>query len=715
MGVNRDICVTRMDALVGEVLQAVEGRAFLVVCMDNGRFAELKPADLRLKVKMWDMFGGDLKGSRLRDLPSMFWHGVIAPALRLPLDSPTSRETIAGMEVGDRAVVLDQAGEVVGVYEHAGVDRGWRVEGEYEALVGGDEEVMLDEGMPAMGGVLSADDDVHEAAKPEATEAAETRYVNVEVLDRRRQPMVERPLQVGQSYSLVLDVDVVARETSVVGPTMFDYAFAEGEEEVEITVRLQSADFDIRPEEQMLIVPRTGLSINQATFIIKPRREGEGVINAVLLKGNIFIQAITIRLPVGQTAGGTLCAETLGRSLSAAFASLPSRELTITVMKAVDGYTMWLAGATAAAATLPITRAHLKQMITRVRQALLDIVYTRVGPNRERVYQTRLDIPLEVHQQSLVKLAKAGYRLYQQLFYGPAADAQTQLMGDRLRQMTEGDPMRIQVVAQDFVIPWSILYLAEDFDPARVRLDRFLGLKHVIEHIPLQNGMQVLEPVISTEHGVRLGLQVNKDIDQQMGVPIIAGQVRFFEQLAQQVPLQVTIRDTEDEVVEALNEPTDDQIMYFYVHAVSKDLEESGGPDASKLVFTGHQALTLEDLYLEAPPKRTLPGTPLVFINACESAELSPLFYDGFVRYFMAKGARGVIGTECEVPALFAAEFARRFFRRFLQGELLGQACLALRREFLEQHNNLLGLLYALYVDGDTRLHPPVLAVESAP
>jgi len=109
-----------------------------------------------------------------------------------------------------------------------------------------------------------------------------------------------------------------------------------------------------------------------------------------------------------------------------------------------------------------------------------------------------------------------------------------------------------------------------------------------------------------------------------------------------------------------------------------------------------------------APPKKTLPGAPLVFINACESAELSPLFYDGFVPYFMAKGARGVIGTECETPALFAAEWARRFFDQFLAGAPLGEIFLGLRREFYYGHGNLLGLLYALYVDGDTQVVPAI-------
>ena len=75
--------------------------------------------------------------------------------------------------------------------------------------------------------------------------------------------------------------------------------------------------------------------------------------------------------------------------------------------------------------------------------------------------------------------------------------------------------------------------------------------------------------------------------------------------------------------------------------------------------------------------------------------------------YFTAKGARGMIGAECEVPAVFAAEWARRFFDRFLyQKKPVGEIFLALRQEFFYKHNNLLGLLYALYCDGDTRVMP---------
>jgi CHAT domain-containing protein len=297
--------------------------------------------------------------------------------------------------------------------------------------------------------------------------------------------------------------------------------------------------------------------------------------------------------------------------------------------------------------------------------------------------------------------------LYQRIFYSPAADAQANLLGDRLREMAQRDVLKIQIFSQHFMLPWGILYVADEFDPDRVEPELFLGLKHIIEHIPLQQTMRVIDGTVQSDPSLTVSLNVNADIDQQMGLPFIANQVADWEKISQGGGARLIVRKSKDEVTQALaDDSTPDQILYFYCHAISKSLAEGGGPDASTLVLSGQGHLTLEDLNLFAPTKKALSGAPLVFINACESAELSPLFYDGFVPYFMAKGARGVIGTECETPALFAAEWAKRFFRHFLTGKSLGQAFLDLRREFYYQHNNLMGLLYALYCDGDTQVVP---------
>ena len=119
-----------------------------------------------------------------------------------------------------------------------------------------------------------------------------------------------------------------------------------------------------------------------------------------------------------------------------------------------------------------------------------------------------------------------------------------------------------------------------------------------------------------------------------------------------------------------------------------------------------NDAATLADLNIDAPTTVQFARNPLVFINACESAELSPLFYNGFVPYFMAKGARGVIGTECKTPVLFAIEWANAFFDKFFDGAAVGETVLELRQDFLRRHGNPLGLIYAIHCDADTRIAP---------
>jgi hypothetical protein len=124
-------------------------------------------------------------------------------------------------------------------------------------------------------------------------------------------------------------------------------------------------------------------------------------------------------------------------------------------------------------------------------------------------------------------------------------------------------------------------------------------------------------------------------------------------------------------------------------------VEPAGGDDyAAALDYTPPGGAA--EVHLPGPPPRVrldreallaLRGDPVAY-----GAGLSAmLFADGRLREGLAR---------------FAAEWATRFFRRFLAGEPLGQALLGLRREFYEGHRNLLGLLYALYCDGDTQVVP---------
>jgi hypothetical protein len=681
---------------------------YIVVRLDNGQYAVLRLNELIQVLKeRSETLAPEMLEASLNDVPDLLPPRAADGVEQASMGTGRAKMLLNKMP-GKRLVVL-AGGRVVGLLAVqvrgmlADVDVDWlnRPVPDTEVHEAARPTPPAPKGVP---GTLHPEEaeKMEEAAPAPVEVELEKRWINAEIQDHDP----AEPLQMDEVYTLAFDVDTELREAAV-GGGEFGYRFQPDEQLAELTVQLSSDDFEIYTGPQQLRVPRTGKSKGKARFDIEPKHEGEGLINAVFLKEGNFVQLLTLKLSTGLPGRvGVLSAETLGRPVDAAFALQP-RDVNLTILNTGTGFQVIMSGAVGAIATLPITLPQLDQMISQVRQDLRDIVYLEAGPNKARVYQAGIDIPPAANQVALQGLAKTGFRLYQRIFYGPAADSQANLLGDRLREMAQKEMLKIQIFSQQFMLPWGILYMADEYDPNQVDPELFLGLKHIIEHIPLQQTMQVIDGRIDSRPSLAISLNVNTDIDQQMGVPLITNQVKYWDKISQKGGAQVVVRKTKDEVTQALADvSTSDRILYFYCHAVSKSLAEGGGPDASTLVLSGGGRLTLGDLNIEAPLKKVLPGAPLVFINACESAELSPLFYDGFVPYFMAKGARGVIGTECETPALFAAEWAQRFFDHFLTGKSLGQAFLDLRREFYHEHNNLMGLLYALYCDGDTQIAP---------
>ncbi|MHB8290394.1 MAG: CHAT domain-containing protein [Acidimicrobiales bacterium] len=99
---------------------------------------------------------------------------------------------------------------------------------------------------------------------------------------------------------------------------------------------------------------------------------------------------------------------------------------------------------------------------------------------------------------------------------------------------------------------------------------------------------------------------------------------------------------------------------------------------------------------------------PLVFINACHSAELDPDALFNYVDAFVGGGnAAGVVGTEVRVFSPLAMQFALTFYTALLEsGVSVGEALRRARMEFLVE-GNLFGLLYTPYCWADLKLEPP--------
>ena len=542
---------------------------------------------------------------------------------------------------------------------------------------------------------------------PTPAPAQAERFVNVAFED---QP-ADAILQVGTWYTLALDIDIAVRaDVLAAAPFADESLFAAGVDETTLTVQLDSADFDIPERIRPLRVPRAGKSRNKARFELAPLHDGPSAITATLHKEGNFVQSIALRLVVGGTHAARVETTTRGRPMSGA-RQLKPRDVGVLLVQDGSGYACTVFGAVSSSARLPLQPAFLASAVDALRRELLKVVMHQDAAGAY-VFQTGIDIAEPDRDFALRTMARAGALLYQKLFFGPAAGDDSERLGAFLREVAS-DPARrlkLQVVAALAPIPWSLLYVGDASAGATLDWDLFLGMRHVIEEIPYQAKMSVLDTEIASDPRLAVSVNVNSGIDAQLGGSYVADTKAYWAQAqTARKRVGVTSRTTGADVMRALADAaTDDQILYFYCHAESEGLADAGGPDASALVLSDAK-ITLADLNLDAPTRTVLRGNPLVFINACESAELSPAFYDGFVPYFMAKGARGVIGTQCKTPALFAVEWAKRFFERFLDGADLGTTFLALRREFLDQHGNPLGLLYAVHCDGDTRIEPALV------
>jgi hypothetical protein len=522
----------------------------------------------------------------------------------------------------------------------------------------------------------------------------------------------------------------VAPETAAPGAPFDERVFraAAQSERDERLVRLQvvvfSDDFWVEtPEAQSLIVPRQGRSRNWARFDIEPKRAGDGTVTATFYKEGNFVQGMVVHLRVGTGEGPAVTrVEPQGRPLEAS-AALRPRNLSLFIQQSQGAYQLIAHGALSGSCTLRFGPDTLARMLEDARAALEAVVYLSNGPGglsfrprgtkpSARVplpYQRDVQIPPDVAAAALRRLADAGRTLYQQLFYRHNGQGAREL-GNRLRDRARAGTLKIQIVSRDLFLPWALLYLGGRDEVERPDPELFLGLRHMIEHIPLEQPPVPPPADISSEPRLNISFNLDTAEDRLVRVAENGGHVAYSRVLTE-AAAQVTVatRTTSDEVRQALFDAANpDQIIYFYCHAAVRGPLSDGRPDHAYLQLSGGSRLVLEDLwpqwYEDSAP---LPGAPLIFVNACGSLELSPLFYGGFLQFFARLGARGMLGTECDVPAVFAAAWARRFFDRFLSGrETLGEVVWSLRREFHRDHHNLLGLVYALYCDLDTRVTP---------
>jgi len=339
------------------------------------------------------------------------------------------------------------------------------------------------------------------------------------------------------------------------------------------------------------------------------------------------------------------------------------------------------------------------------------------------------------------RLAQLGSKLWNDIFCYDTSSS-LHLIGEWLRSNPLPPRSTVQVSveanASTFVFPWSILYdkdVPHD-EGERPDLQGFWGLRYVIEQrIPgAESGSD--EP-LSVDGCLELGYllsRFNEAVDQQKLLNDLVQ--RSLGRISELPPI-----DTREPAYQYLQNCTS-HIVYFFAHGHTQF------PNASQFGFSANDFVKLydhlppssplraswEDIYQEikkglydsdaswiklangklllnnlyGPGKLQLHKHPFVFLNMCESAQVTPTAGQSFIHVFMNRGARGVLGTECAMRPFVAHQFASKFFESLLSGNAVGEVLLDLRQEFMKRKNPL-ALAYTLYGPGTTKFQPPPL------
>lgn len=254
----------------------------------------------------------------------------------------------------------------------------------------------------------------------------------------------------------------------------------------------------------------------------------------------------------------------------------------------------------------------------------------------------------------------------------------------------------IQITSEDFCIPWELLYngpLSNEVDPYN-----FWGMQHVISRTLIREARpgDFAPPVITSRPHV--GLVACQELEHVMQKEIPT--LKKFQELEQIHLSFLHTLDSQQRDKELadfgrfLNEEV--QIIHLACHAC-----ERNPPSESYLLVSTDFSISMEDFEVQ---EFEIEHKPLVFLNACLSGTVNPLYTSNWATLFWRHGARGVLATEFHVPDWFASAFIEELYKQLLNKRPLGESLLMARRHFLDKQYNPLGLGYALYARPSIRI-----------
>jgi hypothetical protein len=228
----------------------------------------------------------------------------------------------------------------------------------------------------------------------------------------------------------------------------------------------------------------------------------------------------------------------------------------------------------------------------------------------------------------------------------------------------------------------------------------FWGFKHIIEQPPsMPEGRNLPVKISSGNQPPDLIVGISKDLDEQMTAKHLN---RIKAELKQ---FSVEGLDSLDSIEAALAQPKL-EVVYFYCHGRREELPGATEPIpylgvGTEEMLSPGDIITWDDADWDERHWRDT--SPLVFINGCHTAELTPESLASFVDAFAGAYAAGVIGTEILMHQQVASEAGFEFLNQFQNRNSVGKALQWMRIGLLLK-GNLMGLAYTPYCSAELQL-----------
>jgi hypothetical protein len=247
-------------------------------------------------------------------------------------------------------------------------------------------------------------------------------------------------------------------------------------------------------------------------------------------------------------------------------------------------------------------------------------------------------------------------------------------------------------------VPWSLMYMeqVDVMEKTPADPEKFLGLRFRIgTHSWLVNKDSPALGDLDKTNSMHL-LYWGNNSDDEVAVEA-KWQAEEYKKRAQSRLLpDLKLPDLKKQIKLALHAPGPSPVgvLYFYCHC-------SVGDGNEPCLRFGNTSKNEDTVSRNDLSQQGIPDGPLVFANACTTAQADPHMTSELEQSFFERHVRAFIGTETKVPGKLASKFAWLFFQFFYRqvdpnpmaaGEALTQA-----RMFLwTQYKNVGGLFYSI-------------------